>query len=250
MFMFVNFIACGTQFYQVSVKDDIDKPMPESALDPTSTLYGIHAPTGWYQLPIKFKFGDKMNDMQKNALSSAMKRWQQVVGKQLFLYDGIHKGVTGDSFKDLYSSLQDGINGHYIDENWKKTEKPTFVLATTIWDNLSNGEIGRADIRFNSENYVIGDSLMLTSVDNKEVVDMESLALHELGHLLGLAHIDDAVDALSIMNPTLFIGEGLTSRKLSRHDIDRIQTIYGCEGSACNVEALVRNIELVESEVE
>jgi hypothetical protein len=73
---------------------------------------------------------------------------------------------------------------------------------------------------------------------------MESLSLHELGHLLGLAHVDSNVDPMSIMNPQLFIGVGLTSRKVSRGDIERMQVIYGCKNKACDVDTLVKEIEM------
>jgi len=76
------------------------------------------------------------------------------------------------------------------------------------------------------------------------VVDMESLALHELGHLLGLGHIPAAVDPYSIMNPSLLIGEGLANRRVSRGDIERIQKIYGCVGKACNIDELFMSMEV------
>ena len=152
--------------------------------------------------------------------------------------------TNGDSFTDLYSSLTDDINGQYLDDDWNKTKKPTYVLATTIWNNGPDYSlITKADIRFNNEHYIIGNSLTNSASDTKEVVDMQSLALHELGHFLGLAHIDTDVDSLSIMNPSLFIGEGLTSRRLSRGDIERIQLVYGCEGKACDIEKLMAESE-------
>jgi len=247
LFLFANFVACGSQFYQVTMKDDFqEEKLSQEALDPNSQQYGIHALNGWYELPINFRFGQNLNEVQKKALKTAMKSWEDAVGQTLFSYQGIHTGVTGDSFGDLYSSLNDNINGNYLDYNWKKTSKPTVVLATTIWNNLSTdrSQIADADIRFNDENYIIGDSLYMTGTDDKNIVDMESLALHELGHLLGLAHVEADVDPNSIMNPHLYIGEGLTSRKISRGDILRIQKIYGCEGNACDVDQIVENIEL------
>jgi hypothetical protein len=56
-------------------------------------------------------------------------------------------------------------------------------------------------------------------------------------------------DSLSVMNPTLFIGEGLSNRRLSEGDIKRVQSIYGCEGIACNVEAVLALINDPESTV-
>jgi len=89
----------------------------------------------------------------------------------------------------------------------------------------------------------MGDSLTARATKDREVVDMESVSLHELGHLLGLSHVEPDHDSDSIMNPSLFIGEGLTSRRLSKQDIMRIQQIYGCEGKACDVEALYQEME-------
>lgn len=247
LFFFAGFIACGSQLYQVSLEKDFDdERVSEEGKNPNSTAYGIHATDGWKSLPVQFRFASDMNAMQKVALTRAMKSWEKVTGKSLFEFIGIDQGKTGDSFPDLYSSLKDGINGYYLDHDWAKTAKPVVVLATTIWDNVGNNgsQISGADIRFNSENYTIGDSLFITAVKGKEVVDMESLALHELGHLLGLAHVDAEHDPVSIMNPQLFIGEGLTSRKVSRSDIERIQQIYGCEGSACDIDATLEEVEL------
>lgn len=250
-FTFASFIACGTQMYKVSVHEDIDATKTEAAAphstDKTHTLYGIHASNGWNGKLIPFRFGKDMSQTQKVHLMAAMERWEWACGKKLFAFDGEDAGVTGDSFKDLYSSLSDNVNGHYLDDNWGKTGKPESVLATTIWSNgLDTSIIAKADIRFNNQHYLIGDSMTLKAKDNKDVVDMQSLALHELGHLLGLTHIDEASDALSIMNPALFIGEGLSSRAISRGDIERIQTIYGCEGKACDIDGLIHQQENVD----
>ena len=241
---FLNAIACGTQMYQVSVKEDFDDRSAEKAnpemKNPASPMYGVHAANGWVTLPIKFRFGEHLTKDQQTELLSAMKQWEWAVGRQLFDPQGIHTGVDGDSFKDLYSSLKDDVNGDYMDNNWAKTSKPDHVLATTIWDNGTDpSSILKADIRFNAQHYVIGDSLALAAVENKEVVDMQSLALHEVGHLLGLAHCEPEVDKYSIMNPSLFIGEGLTSREMSEGDIKRIQSIYGCEGISCDIPGLL-----------
>ncbi|MCX6126944.1 MAG: matrixin family metalloprotease, partial [Proteobacteria bacterium] len=102
--------------------------------------------------------------------------------------------------------------------------------------------IADADIHYNSDIYFISDALTKQPIDGREIVDMQSLALHELGHLLGLAHVDESYDSSSIMNPSLYIGAGLSTRSLSIGDVGRIQKIYNCAGSACDQAATAREI--------
>ncbi len=244
-FLFGNFIACGAQMYRVSLTDDHNAAQVSiEATDPNSPAFGLHSPHGWVKLPIEFKVGNSMDPEQKSGLLAAMKTWEIATGKTLFKYIGVQDGVDGDSFPDLYSSLKDAVNGQYLDANWKKTGKPDVVLATTIWNNSTHDSaaISTADIRFNVQGYVLGNSQTLKGAyveatgQFKDPVDMQTLALHELGHLLGLAHVSSDMDAVSIMNPYVYIGEGLTNRHVSTGDIERIQKIYGCEGAVCDVD--------------
>jgi hypothetical protein len=249
--IFKGFVACGAQMYKVSLEGDNGARFDgrrDFAVENKSLPYGLHSPGGWSNLPINFRVGLDLDADQLRGLQRAMSTWEAAVGKKLFTYQGIHSGTTGDSFPDLYSSLNDQINGHYLDDHWDKTGKSSAVLATTIWDNDPDqlDKILTADIRFNADYYHIGDSLSSRSKDGREVVDMQTLALHELGHLLGLAHIDAAVDSQSIMNPSVFIGEGLANRRLSKGDIQRIQKIYGCVADACNIDKLISIIDATE----
>ena len=247
-YVFGFFVACGAQMYQVPLEDDHDKSkIAAEASDPNSPTFGLHSPRGFLKLPITFKVGHQMNEQQKAGLIAAMKTWEIAVGKQLFEFTGVHENTDGDSFPDLYSSLRDGINGNYLDADWKKTGKPEIVLATAIWNNSprDSAAIDTADIRFNVEDYLVGDALVIKGVYEdssgkfKDPVDMQTLSLHELGHLLGLTHVSSEADSVSIMNPYVYIGEGLTNRHLSAGDIERIQKIYGCLGEACDIDKAV-----------
>ncbi len=245
---FTNFIACGTQLYKTSLAGD-DVP-PEgttseaNSTDPTSPEFGLHAPSGWVSLPVIYRSDRTLSAVQLAALQAAMHTWEVAVGKPLFAYKGVHASVTGDTFPDLFSSLSDRVNGQYVDSDWAKTGKSKQVLATTIWTNPNNAYqlIDNADIHYNSDLYLIADALRTSPVDDREVVDMQSLATHELGHLLGLAHVSDSYDSSSIMNPSLIIGEGLATRSISVGDVKRVQKIYGCNATACDAELTARTI--------
>lgn len=253
--MFVTFVACGSQMYKASLQGDTPAltmaTNADEAGNPSSPTYGIHATEGWTAtLPLHYKTDYTMSADQIKGIKKAISTWETAVGRPLFAYDGVHQSTSGDTFPDLYSSLGDMINGLYLDGNWGKTGKAADVLATTIWDNNSNdiNQIVTGDLRFDNQNYVFGDALVIKGTDSREVVDIQTLATHELGHLLGLAHISPTVDAGSIMVPSLYIGEGLSDRRVSRGDIERIQKIYGCQGSSCDIDATLAKINVDVSE--
>jgi hypothetical protein len=224
-----GYVACGAQTYRVRVDDDMGSPNAAGHAA-SSNLAGVHSSKGWSnRLPIHFKSAASMTPEMVEQLKGAMKTWELAVGKPLFAYDGSdHR--EGKSFPELYAPLSDFVNGHYLDLTWAaSTRKGKSVLATCIWENDGRDAryIAKADIRYNSESYVFGDTLTEYSQGERIIVDMESLALHELGHLLGLSHISSDDDRYSVMNPALFIGEGMITRKLSRGDLERIRSIYG-----------------------
>jgi len=53
-------------------------------------------------------------------------------------------------------------------------------------------------------------------------IDLPSVVLHEIGHLLGLAHTSDES---AVMYPS--IGPGMEKRELQQDDIQGIQSLYG-----------------------
>ncbi|MCY4381190.1 MAG: matrixin family metalloprotease [Proteobacteria bacterium] len=69
-----------------------------------------------------------------------------------------------------------------------------------------------------------------------KVHDIETITLHELGHILGLPHINELG---SIMFPGIDLG---THRLLSRGDIQRIHELCGCVGEACDIEKSYQKI--------
>lgn len=231
-----GFVACGAQSYRISVHgetgDNVDRPNTQSSGSNLSSgrLPGVHSTSGWKRnLPIRFVTTDEMSPEVVKQLQSAMKSWEMAVGKTLFAYDGVEtkKGVD---FRQLYEPLNDSKNGNYFDHNWfGATGKTNSVLATTIWENAAQDStsIVKADIRYNAEFYVFGNSLEEFSEGKRTIVDMQSLAVHELGHLLGLTHVKESEDRFSVMNPSLFIGEGMITRRLSKGDIVRIRSVYG-----------------------
>jgi len=251
-----GFVACGAQNYRISVHGEtaekVDRPNTgaSGANLAAGNLPGVHSSSGWKRgLPVRFLTSEEIDPAVVTQLQTAMKNWELAVGKSLFQYEGGEKRKGGD-FRQLYEPLNDSVNGNYFDSNWfKTTGKPNSVLATTIWENSpkDTSSIVKADIRYNAEFYIFGNSLEGFSEGKRTIVDMESLALHELGHLLGLTHVNETEDRFSVMNPSLFIGEGMITRRLSKGDISRIRSVYGV-GDPTLAQALETADDLSESD--
>jgi hypothetical protein len=249
--LFSQFIACGVELYQLDLLDDVicldakpslaltdDKKEPH----PNDPYYGLSSPNGWETLPIKVWFSDDMTDSQIEAIGNAMATWENGIGQpgRLFAPQGRHDGITGDDFSSASGSLNDRHNGFYLDKDWQKIidmdNKTALSLATTVFQQCygSAKRISEADIRYNEEFFIMGNSLIDQRSEDRDIIDLETLALHELGHFLGLGHVKEKV---SVMTPTIIKGEGMQFRIPSQKDLERIQKIYGCEGLACDIEA-------------
>jgi len=97
---------------------------------------------------------------------------------------------------------------------WSPTGPPN-VWATTTWLFNSANQFLDVDIQF-------WDNNAWSTAPAPGTVDVESVALHELGHFAGLPHSTGAAD---VMQPT--IGAGVSRRILSNNDIAALQGLYG-----------------------
>ena len=123
---FVNFIACDAQMYQISLGGDMDEPV----LDNAHTGTGYRRPY-WYPYTLENgnqRFPCRINFLilsvlvlSKCKLSESSCRSGSVVGKKIFHLIPQPHEKRGDQFPDFYSSLADGINALYLDNNWVQT---------------------------------------------------------------------------------------------------------------------------------
>ena len=230
------FIGCGRQVRTITIDEE----------NGGGSLDGIHSSDGWRgSLPLRVYVSQEILDSTRQEITtasneevsaqaildqiqSAMRTWEEALNMSygsLFKIAGF-TALKGSNFPTLYDPLQQSINGLYYDFAWTRdTQKSEFILATTIWTPKSSNRnaIDRMNVRYNSQFYAFGDSTAHKSKTRKMMVDLWSLSLHELGHGLGLSHVDE-VD--SVMQPSMHIGENATMRELSANDVERIRSIY------------------------
>jgi hypothetical protein len=104
----------------------------------------------------------------------------------------------------------------FRDAAWPYEGSANTLALTTVTYNLDTGEIYDADMELNSadNNFTVGDG----SVD----FDLLSIATHETGHFLGLAH---SPDVHATMFPD-YVEHSTNLRELSPDDINGICAIY------------------------
>jgi MYXO-CTERM domain-containing protein len=121
------------------------------------------------------------------------------------------------------TSNSDGHTTHGFLQNWPSAfGSPTGVIGIT-WSSFLGGEYYEADVSFNEEIY--------TFIDGDPggwgtTVDLNSIAVHEFGHSLGLDH---STSASSSMNPSYSSSD--VEATLNSDDIDAICTLYPGSGS-------------------
>lgn len=159
-------------------------------------------------VPVKLYLHSSVPVEAYPAIDRAVAEYNLKVGKGHELMKIYARGASGST-----NPGRDGYSMVYWFKSWDPA-KPTEQARTTIY--WTGNEIFEADIRINAANfaYYFGQDTEFSDVD------LQSLLVHEMGHVLGLAH---NVSSGSVMNITL--DQGQVRRKLGATDMSSL----GCE---------------------
>jgi len=160
------------------------------------------------QLPVRLYVHSSVPAEAYEAIDHAIVEYNQTLGGAQEIFKIVAKGVSGD-----LNPTRDGYSMIYWFNQWD-ANRPTEQARTTIY--WTGSKIFEADIRINAEiSYSFGVNT------NASEVDLTSLLVHELGHVLGLAH---NVSSGSVMNITL--QEGHDRRKVGAVDMTSLKCEY------------------------
>ncbi len=220
----LTLVACGAAPTRQSIEEH---RTPSASANQSQNANGpFHSLTGWTE-KVSFYLDDAAPDEVVQAAISAGETWNDAMGREVLLFVGVAKVPRGDS---LYSSLEDTTTMVYYEKAWKaSTGKSESTLATTVWENASGSDrIVKGDVILNGETYEFCDAneSHAGQIADQEIVDAETVLLHEFGHLLGLDHVEVGTDSDSIMHAKTFIGPNMSFRELSDGDIGNIRQLY------------------------
>lgn len=158
------------------------------------------------QTPVVLYIDSSVPTSLFDAIKASVAEWNRAVGREVLKIGGWTNRNGGPA--------QDSINVIYFLNTWEPDRNGEQARTTVYW---AGDRIYEADIRINGRNfnYFWGEETISGRVD------IESLMLHEFGHVLGLAHSQtpQSVMVRSLPSATL-------RRDLSKDDENSIRCEY------------------------
>ena len=163
------------------------------------------------QLPIVFQIHESVPQNMRPVIQRAMDTWEESLGKKVFL---IQEGQVVGSKAE--TDLRDNKNTIYNFQASEWTGASEDQAKTLI--SWVGSQIQEADILINSQNhnFYLGQGYF-----RPEQIDLQSTMVHELGHVLGLNHIDSRPSSMST-----WLGKGETRRALFKEDVAAVLSEY------------------------
>ncbi|MCB0357121.1 MAG: matrixin family metalloprotease, partial [Bdellovibrionales bacterium] len=162
----------------------------------------------WKNKSAKMYIHSSVPTKYHQTIRNAAKKWNDELGYTVI---SIEASVGGTSLPS-----KDGYNIIYWLTDWDSEKKSEQARTTIYW---TGSKIYEADIRINAKNH----KFSTTPETLNGHVDFYSLLVHEMGHVLGLAHVPQ--EKQSVMQA--YLANGVERRKLTEVDQSSLKCEYG-----------------------
>ncbi len=191
-------------------------PAYEIATTDNEEQYLLHWDTRLVPFNIQLHGGEGVEpDDLEAALIAAFRSWGEVPEAAVLFYQDFSEAdrvAEADSRNVLF----------WTEESWKHDR--AVIALTSINYYPDTGIIADADIDFNGKDYT------WTVTDTAVRIDVQAIATHEIGHMVGIDHTEDDLAAMYAYYDVTPAGVGETrQRVLNGDDKAAIAYLYPCE---------------------
>lgn len=189
------------------------------------------------------KISDQFANDEDQAIRDMANAWSDSLNQATQFMDAAY--VTPELNSLDMAQYEDSVIGVYKMSAWPSALPATALAVTQLIGVRKN--IGRASeyIDIQHADILVNYDYFAFSTDNTEGYDLQTIVLHEMGHLLGLYHDNSSVEE-SVMYPS--ITRSVENRAPKERDVRSIETLYGVSrsGSFNNNHAIAGNSSLQE----
>lgn len=204
---------------------------------PASSRSALMAPSKWdtSKFPLKIRVSEDFASAEDQAIRDMANAWSDSVSNMAEFMDASYTTQEKNSL-DL-NSYEDAVIGVYKLTQWPSELPRTALAVTQIIGIRKNAGKSSEYIAIEHADILVNYEVFSFSTDLTWGYDLQTIILHEMGHLLGLYHDESSVDQ-SVMYPSITRYD--TNRFPKERDIQNLESKYGISRTGSSVSQAFR----------